>query len=922
MRAFNNLNAIRVVPRILLSSLVLRNESFFILKNYFYLCKGDNIMEKMGLNKIRSEFLNFFKSKEHYIEQSAPLIPQNDKSLLLVNAGMQPLKPYFTGLKTPPAKRMATCQKCLRTGDIENVGITSRHATFFEMLGNFSFGDYFKREAIRWSWEFCTEYLKLPKEKLFVTIYLDDDEAFELWKEEALVPENRIFRLGKEDNFWEIGLGPCGPCSEIYYDRGEGAINNVEEFIAATDADRIIEFWNLVFTQFDKDEEGNYNKLEHPNIDTGMGLERISTIMQGVDSIFEVDVIANILNAVTEETGVQYGKDSKNDISLRIITDHLRSITFLISDDVIPSNEGRGYVLRRLIRRAARHGIKLGVNRLFLYKLFKAVVQNFKEAYPELEEKSEYIERVIKIEEEKFSETVDTGLSLLNSYLTELTEKKETTIKGELAFKLYDTFGFPVELTSEILSEKGIKVDMDGFNAYMKRQKEMASNAREKTNFMGNEETVVNKIPLDFKNDFLGYKSIETKSKISYIINKNQFVNKASVDDEVILLCEETPFYGEKGGQVGDTGFIFNERVKLEVSDTKLNINGNTLHICKVLNGDINVGDEVTLKVDEEKRKSITRNHTAAHLLNQALRDVLGKHINQAGSYIDSEKIRFDFTHFSGLSGEEIIKIEDIVNNEIMKASEVITIEMPIDEAKKSGAIALFDEKYGDVVRVVKVSDYSTELCGGCHVKNSGEIGLFKIITEFGIASGIRRIEAVCGSNLMNHINESEYVIKSIGELTKVGVNEMIVRVKQLFSSIKERDKTILQLKGELASMNINDIIDNKIQVKSINLISAAVDNMEVNQVILLANKIKDKVNNSVVILGSSDENKVFFVSVADKLALENGAHCGKIIKEVAKIAGGNGGGRPDMAQAGGKDVSKLNEALSHSKQILENILN
>ncbi|MCL2323907.1 MAG: alanine--tRNA ligase [Oscillospiraceae bacterium] len=878
-------------------------------------------MEKMSLNQIRKEFLEFFKSKGHYIEKSFPLIPQNDKSLLLVNAGMQPLKPYFTGLKTPPSKRMATCQKCLRTIDIDNVGITSRHDTFFEMLGNFSFGDYFKREAIRWAWEFVTEVLKLPKEKLFATIYLDDDEAYELWKEETGIPESRIFRLGKEDNFWEIGLGPCGPCSEIHYDRGEGEIKNLEEFILASEADRIIEFWNLVFTQFDKDEEGNYNRLKNPNIDTGMGLERISMIMQGVNSIFEIDAFSNILNEVSKETGVKYGESYEKDVSLRIITDHLRSITFLISDNVIPSNEGRGYVLRRLLRRASRHGKKLGSNRLFLYRLFKVVVENFKESYPELKEREAYIERVILIEEEKFNETIDTGLSLLGDFLTEINEDEDKVIQGDLAFKLYDTFGFPVELTCEILNEKGLEVDMEGFNACMAKQKEMASSAREKTNYMGSDDTIVNKLPLDFKTDFLGYETTSTNSIVRFIIRENQFVNSAEINDEVIIVTDVTPFYGEKGGQVGDTGIIYNDDATLQVIDTKLNINSNTIHACKVLNGNINIGDEVTLKVDEDRRKSITRNHTAAHLLNQALRDVLGNHVHQAGSYIDDKKIRFDFTHFSGLSGEEIHRVEEIVNNEIMKSSEVETVEMPIEEAKESGAIALFDEKYGDVVRVVKGGDYSTEFCGGCHVKNFGEIGLFKITSEFGIASGIRRIEAVTGLNLMNHLNEDENVIKSIEELTKVGAHEMALRIKQLYESLKERDKTILELKAEIASMGMDNIINKKVEVKGVNLICDKVLNLETNQVIVLANKIKEKVNNSIVLLGAKDENKIFFICVADKIAIEKGAHCGKIIKEVAKISGGNGGGRVDYAQAGGKDVSKLDESISSARKIIENLL-
>ncbi len=878
-------------------------------------------MEKMSLNKIRSEFLNFFKEKGHHIEKSFSLIPQNDKSLLLVNAGMQPLKPYFTGLKTPPSKRMATCQKCLRTGDIDNVGVTSRHATFLEMLGNFSFGDYFKKEAIAWGWEFVTECLKIPKERLFVTIYLDDDEAFDLWVSETGISKDRIFRLGKEDNFWEIGTGPCGPCSEIYYDRGEGEIKNTEEFLKAADDDRIIEFWNLVFTQFDKDEDGNYNKLKNPNIDTGMGLERISAIMQGANSIFEVDAIMNILNKVSCETGVKYGVSPDNDISIRIITDHLRSMTFLISDDVIPSNEGRGYVLRRLIRRASRHGRKLGANKLFLHRIFKVVVDNFKEAYPELKEKEAYIEKVIKIEEEKFNETIDTGLNLLNNYLGDIRNSDKKVLMGALAFKLYDTFGFPIELTFEILSEHGVEVDMDGFNLCMKEQRERARSAREETNYMGNEDSASNKLPLDFKSTFLGYDFLEAKGKIKYIIKGNEFCDTASSGDEVMIVTDLSPFYGEKGGQVGDHGILFSKTCKISVNDTKLNINNSIVHIGKVKEGTINVEDEVTLSVEEEKRKSTARNHTAAHLLNQALREIVGNHINQAGSYVDSEKLRFDFTHFSNLSHEEIYKIETIVNNEIMKAKEVKTVEMPLEEAKKSGAIALFDEKYDNIVRVVSVGDYSTELCGGTHVKNSGEIGLFKITAEFGIAAGIRRIEAVTGTNLMNFITLNERVLKSVAELTKVGVSEITNRVEQLYTAIKERDKKISELKGEIALINLDNMINDKIEVKGINLVYKAIDNMETEQVILLANRIKDKIGNAVVLLGSSDESKVFFICVADKLAMEKGAHCGKIIKEVAKIAGGNGGGRPDMAQAGGKDISKLNEAISSFKQIVENLI-
>lgn len=879
-------------------------------------------MEKMGLNQIRELYLQFFESKGHLRLPSFPLVPKNDKSLLLINAGMAPLKPYFTGLQVPPCPRITTCQKCIRTGDIENVGKTARHGTFFEMLGNFSFGDYFKEEVIPWAWEFSTEVLKLPKDKLYVTIYLDDDEAHDIWVRTTDIDPARIFRLGKSENFWEHGLGPCGPCSEIHYDRLGGApITTAEEFMKAGDDDRVMEFWNLVFTQFDKDEGGNYNRLSNPNIDTGMGLERMATIMQEKDSIFEVDTIRDILNEVVKISGVQYGKNKKSDISIRIITDHIKSVTIMICDGVLPSNEGRGYVLRRLLRRAARHGKNLGINDAFLYKLCEKVIENSSDAYPELKTKEDYIKKVIKLEEERFDETIDTGIQILNDYMEEMKENNIKVLSGEKAFKLYDTYGFPLELTQEILEEIEIEVDVDGFNKEMKEQKERARAARSESNFMGAEDTILNKLPLELVTEFIGYDSLETKAEISYIINDEEFVSDAETGMECVIVTEKTPFYAEMGGQTGDHGLIFNDSFKAEVYDCRKNVSGKTLHFVKVIDGRVNISDEVTLKVDESIRNSVKRNHTATHLLNAALIKCLGNHVHQSGSLVDSERLRFDFNHFEQLSKDQILEIENLVNSEIMKASLVNTVEMTLDEARASGAIALFDDKYKENVRVVSVGDFSKELCGGTHVKNSGEIGIFKILSEFGVAAGVRRIEAVTGFNGINYLYEKVNIINELEKTLKCSEKDIIHKLQLLGMELKEKDKEIMSLKSKLTSGCEEEILNNPLDVKGVKLYVGELKDIDGEALRNLADKIRDKASDGVVVLGSAVDDKVQFVAMVGKTAIEKGAHAGKIIKEIAAIAGGGGGGRPDMAQAGGKNPEKLHEAMETTIEVLNKLV-
>lgn len=869
-------------------------------------------MKYIGTNELREMYLSFFESKGHLRMNSFSLIPKNDKSLLLINAGMAPLKPYFTGVQEPPRRRVTTCQKCIRTGDIENVGKTSRHGTFFEMLGNFSFGDYFKEEVIPWAWEFITEVLKLPKDKLYVTIYLDDDEAFEIWKNKTDVDTSRIFRLGKEDNFWEHGAGPCGPCTEIHFDRGENLppVKTVEEFVKAGDEDRIIEFWNLVFTQFEGDGEGNYEKLASTNIDTGMGLERIATIMQGVDNIFEIDTVKNILAKVSSLCGIHYGEDKEKDVSLRIITDHVKSVTMMICDGVSPSNEGRGYVLRRLLRRAARHGRTLGIKGLFLTEIVDSVVENYKGAYPELVEKEDYIKKMINLEEEGFNKTIDTGMDILNQFIQEVKDNNSDVLSGEKAFKLYDTYGFPYELTEEICEEKSIKVDRKAFDKEMEAQRVRAREAREVTSYMGSEDTPINKIDASIETEFVGYDTLEEKAKILVLADDENFLEELSKGNKGYVVTDKTPFYAEMGGQVGDTGYILGDNFKAYVYNTKKNVGGKVIHYIEVKEGTIKNNSSITMKVDELRRSAICKNHSATHMLQEALKEVVGDHTHQSGSYVDEERLRFDFNHFQGVTLEEIEKIEKIVNENIMKVYNVETKIMSLDEAKKSGAMALFDDKYGEKVRVVCIGEYSKELCGGTHVKNSGEIGLFKIVSESGVAAGIRRIEAVTGFAAIKYIEEKQKVLKEACAQLKCNEKELVNRIATQNNEIKIKEKEVNELKAKLNSGEEENIINSKQVINDINVVSYAVKGIDPNSLRDLADKVRDKIGTGLVVLLSDNGDKVSLVAMATKDAVASGVHCGKIIKEVASIVGGGGGGRPDMAQAGGKNPQNINEAV------------
>ena len=878
-------------------------------------------MNKLGANELREKYLSFFESKGHLRMKSFPLVPKNDNSLLLINAGMAPLKPYFTGLQEPPRRRVTTCQKCVRTGDIENVGKTSRHGTFFEMLGNFSFGDYFKEEVIPWAWEFITKELEIPKDKLYVTIYLDDDEAFDIWTNKTDVDPERIFRLGKDDNFWEIGVGPCGPCTEIHYDRGDGSIRNVEDFLEAADEDRVVEFWNLVFTQFDKDEDGNYNRLEHPNIDTGMGLERIATIMQGVDNIFEIDTVKNILGKVSEISGVKYGVDNNQDTSLRIITDHAKGVTMLISDGVAPSNEGRGYVLRRLLRRAARHGRLLGIKGLFLTKIVDEVIANYGDAYPELRENQDYIKKMVSLEEERFNETIDAGTNILLGYIDELLANKEDTLDGKKAFKLYDTFGFPYELTEEICEEKGLKVDRENFDKEMEDQRTRARNARGESSYMGSEELAINKIDASLNSEFVGYTELETEATVLVIANDSDFVDTLKAGEEGFVLTDKTPFYAEMGGQVGDKGQILKDGLVVDVYNTKKNVGGKTIHYVKVIEGTLTKGDKVTLKVNEIRRSSICKNHTATHMLQEALKEVVGDHVHQAGSYVDEERLRFDFTHFQGLTQEEIEKTESLVNAIIMEVFNVETKLMTLEEAKETGAMALFDDKYGDKVRVVCVGEFSKELCGGTHVKNSGEIGLFKIIGESGVAAGTRRIEAITGFNAIKYVEEKQNLLKDACHALKCAEKDVLNRIAAQGAEIKEKEKEIAELKSKLTSGAEDDIIKSAKEMNGIKVVSYALEEVDGNALRDLADKIRNKIGTGVVVLMSNNGGKVNLVAMATKDSLAKGVHCGNIIKSVAQIVGGGGGGRPDMAQAGGKNPAGISEAVEKVFEIVNSSL-
>ena len=877
-------------------------------------------MQKMGLNEIRSKFLKFFESKGHLVQPSYSLVPRNDKSLLLINAGMAPLKNYFSGVEVPPSTRMTTCQKCVRTGDIENVGVTARHATLFEMLGNFSFGDYFKEETLKWGWEFVTQHLNIPQDKIWVSVYFEDDEAFEIWEKEIGIPKERIVRLGKEDNFWEIGTGACGPCSEIHFDRGEEYGCDNPDCKPGCDCDRYLEFWNHVFSQFNKDEEGNYNLLEKKNIDTGMGLERIACIMQGVNTIFDVDTIRQILNAVEKMTNSTYGKEYKVDKSIRIITDHIRSVSFLVADGVLPSNEGRGYVLRRLLRRAARNGKLLGMKEPFLYKLVDEVIAVSGEAYPELVEKADYVKKVIRIEEEKFNETIDKGNEILASYIEELKSKNEKTLSGENAFRLYDTYGFPVDLTKEILEEEHLEIDEEGFKAEMEKQRQTARDARGNMDSEAWKEDAIAKLDKDIITNFEGYDTLSIESTVKGIAKNNELVDSASAGDEVIIVLDKTTFYPEGGGQVGDKGLLVNknEDLVVEVLDTKKGPNNTVKHVCIVKSGVIKLEDEVYTKVDKEARLASARNHSATHVLHKVLKEVLGDHVNQAGSLVTPERLRFDVTHFESISKDELKTIEEKVNDIIFEALNITCENMSMNEASQKGATALFGEKYGDEVRVVSMGDYSIELCGGTHLTNTSQIGMFKILSEGGVAAGVRRIEAITGKEVYKFLNNKQELINEVCTSIKAKEDNLVSRVTNLLDENKTLAKELNETKAKLSLQSADSILDSKVDVNGVNIVTAKFEDMDMDTLRNTADTLRDKLVSGVVVLGNVAGGKINFVATATKDAVEKGVHAGNIVREVAQIAGGKGGGRPNMAQAGAPDVAKVDDALNHAKEVLK----
>ncbi|MDD6673014.1 MAG: alanine--tRNA ligase [Eubacteriales bacterium] len=874
-------------------------------------------MEWMSLNDIREKYLSFFESKGHLRLPSFSLVPNGDKSLLLINSGMAPMKKYFTGEVTPPRKRVTTCQKCIRTPDIEQVGKTARHGTFFEMLGNFSFGDYFKKEATAWAWEFCTEVLKMPVDKLYVTIYENDDEAFEIWTKQNGVDPSHIVRLGKADNFWEHGSGPCGPCSEIYFDRGEKYGCGSPDCGPGCECDRFTEFWNNVFTQFDNDGNNNYTPLAHPNIDTGMGLERLACIMQGVDNIFEVDTVQNTMNKISEISGVKYHEDAKNDISLRVITDHVRSSTFMIGDGVIPSNNGRGYVLRRLIRRACRHGRLLGVTEPFLYKVCETVLEDNKVAYPELKDKAELIKKVILAEEESFGKTIDAGLALLDEYV----EKTEGTVfSGDDAFKLNDTFGFPLDLTKDVLEEKGMTVDEDRFNELLANQKATARAARKDA---GADAWKGESVKFEVeKTEFVGYTQTACDAKVLAIVNTDgEFVDALGAGEKGTVVLDKTPFYALSGGQVGDTGFIQKGEEKVfEVLDTTKNQDGIFLHSGVAMDV-ISVGDAVIPDVDYDRRRAIMRNHTAAHLLQASLRSILGTHVEQAGQLVNENEVRFDFTHFNALTHDEIAMVENDVNNMILSAEKVDMMEMPIEQAKKMGAMMLFGEKYGDVVRVVKAGEFSTEFCGGTHVANTAELGLFKIVSEGSVASGVRRITALTGSNVIKYLNEQEAVVKSLISTLKISDGDVVSKVDGIVADNKEKDKEIQRLNAEITRLKSADMFSNPEMVGKIEVYTARVDGSTPDALRSMGDDLKASNDNAVAIIAGANGEKATIVAVCGKNAIAAGVKAGDVVREVAKLAGGGGGGRPDSAMAGAKDVSKLDEAIASTVEIVKAIV-
>ena len=879
-------------------------------------------MEKLGLNEIREKYLSFFESKGHLRLPSFSLVPENDPSLLLINAGMAPLKPYFTGRQVPPKKRVTTCQKCIRTPDIERVGKTARHGTFFEMLGNFSFGDYFKNDATKWAWEFVTKVLNMPVDKLWVTIYEDDDEAFDIWTKNVGVSPDRIVRMGKEDNFWEIGTGPCGPCSEFYFDRGPEHGCGSPDCKVGCECDRYVEFWNLVFTQFEKQEDGTYKKLDHPNIDTGMGLERIACIMQGVLSLFDVDTIKSIRDKVCEMAGVEYGKDPQTDVSVRVVTDHIRSTVFLISDGVNVSNEGRGYVLRRLLRRAARHGKLLGINGTFLYKLADTVIDASEKAYPVLEENREMIKSKIKNEEERFAQTIDAGFSILNSFLDDKlldNMEKNTIFSGNDAFKLYDTYGFPIDLTREILAERGIEIDEEGFNREMEAQRQRAR-ANAKMTEVGWEDTIADALSNVAPTDFVGYDSLESEAKIIAIVTDAGSAKALAEGNSGILVLDKTPFYAESGGQVGDVGKVCGEFTEAVVTDTKKTPDGKFYHIVEVKEGTFGVGETVTAKVDIRTRRRTQANHSATHLLDSALKNKFGRAVSQAGSLVNKDRLRFDFTLDRPVSNEELAEIEADVNRQIAMAVPVVWETMPIDEAKNKGAVAVFGDKYGDVVRVVTMGNYSMELCGGCHVGNTSEIGLFKILSETGVAAGVRRIEAVTGFGVLTEVYAMQEVLNTTAEALKCAPKDLAKKAAIVMDELKKAEAKIEGLNAKLAKSSEGDILNSAREINGITVVCGRIDGATVDALRKIGDDFKAQTPCGVIVLASSDGGKATFIAMATKEAIAKGAHSGNIVREAAKIAGGGGGGRPDSAQAGGKDVSKIDNALAAVYKMMEEL--
>jgi len=880
-------------------------------------------VKKYGVNELRKMFLDFFESKEHLKMKSFSLVPHNDNSLLIINSGMAPLKPYFTGQEVPPRRRVTTCQKCIRTGDLENVGKTARHGTFFEMLGNFSFGDYFKNEAIPWAWEFLTEVVGLDADRLYPSVYVDDDEAFNIWKDKMHIAPERIFRFGKEDNFWEHGSGPCGPCSEIYYDRGEKYGCGKPDCTVGCDCDRYMEVWNIVFSQFDNDGKGNYSELEQKNIDTGMGLERLAVAVQDVDSIFDVDTLHALRSEVCKKAGTEYGVKYENDVSIRIITDHIRSTTFMISDGILPSNEGRGYVLRRLIRRACRHGRLLGISDdNFLTELAKVVIRDSKDGYPELEEKKDFILKVISQEEEKFERTIDTGLSLLKEMTDRLKKDGGKTLSGADAFRLYDTYGFPLDITKEILEEEGLGVDEDGYNEAMKKQSDTARSARKKSNYMGADATVYEQLDAAVNSEFIGYDKTEAKGRIVALCLLNgkdgdKVADALSEGQEGAVITDRTPFYGTMGGQVGDSGVIELDGALFEVMTTEHVAGSKIAHIGKVIKGSFKDGDEVTLKVDEASRIATCRNHSATHLLQKALRDVLGTHVEQSGSYQDKDKTRFDFSHFEAMTKDELKKVEKEVNEKIAEGIPVVTEVLTIEEAKKTGAMALFGEKYGEKVRVVEMGEFSKEFCGGTHVKNTRDIVTFKILSETGIAAGVRRIEAITGDNVLKYYREVEQRLENAAAAAKTTPEALSDRIGKLLEEVKALKSENESLKAQAAKDAVGDVTDNIQDINGVSLIATKVKGVDMNGLRDLSDELKTKLKEGVVVLLSETEGKVSIVVSATEQAMAKGAHAGNLIKEIAGLVGGGGGGRPNMAQAGGKNPAGMDDAIKKASEVL-----